>query len=87
MLARLQCAQHLVEAIGMKSNRGKPMNLYMKPEDVAKMRELTAYAAENGRKTSDSLIVRAALRLASGNRAFLNALKEADSQDLRFERD
>ena len=36
MLARLQCAQHLVEAIGMKSNRGKPMNLYMKPEDVAK---------------------------------------------------
>jgi hypothetical protein len=59
----------------------------MRPEDVAKMRDLTAYAAAHGHKTSDSLIVRAVLKLANSNRAFLSALKEADSKDLRFSRE
>ena len=70
-----------------KSTRGKPMNLYMRAEDVAKLRELTAYAASNGLRTSDSLIVRAALRVAGANRAFLSALKDAESGDLRFKRE
>ena len=70
-----------------KSSRGKPMNLYMRAEDVAKLRELTAYAASNGLRTSDSMIVRAALRIASTNRAFLLALKDAEAGDLRFNRD
>jgi len=66
--------------------RGKPMNLYMRADDVAKIRELTAFAAGNGQRTSDSMIVRAALRAASPNRAFLVALKEAEASDLRFNR-
>ena len=70
-----------------KSTRGKPMNLYMRAEDVAKLRELTAYAASNGLRTSDSLIVRAALRVAGANRAFLSALRHAESGDLRFKRE
>jgi hypothetical protein len=69
-----------------KSLRGKPMNLYMRSDDVAKMRELTAYAASNGHRTSDSIIVRAALRAVSANRTFLAALKDAESGDLRFKR-
>jgi hypothetical protein len=69
------------------SLRGKPMNLYMRAEDVAKLRELTAYAASNGLRTSDSMIVRAALRVAGTNRAFLLALKEAEAGDLRFKRE
>jgi hypothetical protein len=66
------------------TTRGKPMNLYMRPDDVAKIRELTAYAAENEQRTSDSKIVRAALRAAKTDRAFLAALKEAESADLRY---
>jgi hypothetical protein len=69
-----------------KSTRGKPMNLYMRAEDTAKMRELTAYAAGNGLRTSDSLIVRAALRATDAGRKFLSALKAAESSDLRFKR-
>jgi hypothetical protein len=69
------------------STRGKPMNLYMRADDVAKMRELTAYAASNGQRTSDSMIVRAALRAVSPSRAFLSALKEAEAGDLRFKRE
>jgi hypothetical protein len=53
-------------------------------DDVAKIRELTAYAAENGQRTSDSKIVRAALRAAKTDRAFLAALKDAESADLRY---
>lgn len=66
---------------------GKPMNLYMRADDVAKMRQLAAYAASNGHHTSDSIIVRAALRLAGANRAFLWALKDAEAGDLRFKRE
>ena len=68
------------------STRGKPMNLYMRADDVAKMRELTAYAASNGHRTSDSMIVRAALRAVTANRVFLLALKDAEAGDLRFKR-
>lgn len=66
---------------------GKPMNLYMRTDDVAKIRELTAYAAEKGQRTSDSKIVRAALRAAKPDRTFLAALKEAESADLRYKRE
>ena len=70
-----------------KSTRGKPMNLYMRADDVTKMRELTAYAASNGQRTSDSMIVRAALRAVGPNRVFLQALKDAEAGDLRFKRE
>ena len=66
------------------ATRGKPMNLYMRPDDVSKIRELTSYAADNKQRTSDSKIVRAALRVAKTDRAFLAALKDAESADLRY---
>ncbi len=69
------------------TTKGKPMNLYMRDDDVSKIRELTAYAAGNGQRTSDSKIVRAALRVAAPNRAFLIALKDAEGSDLRFKRE
>jgi hypothetical protein len=67
-----------------KSKRGKPVNLYLRDSDIARVRELTAFAAAQGERTSDSLIVRAALRVASPGRAFLTALREVASADLRF---
>lgn len=67
-----------------KSKRGKPVNLYLRDSDIARVRELTAFAAGQGERTSDSLIVRAALQIASPGRAFLVALREVASADLRF---
>ena len=67
-----------------KPKRGKPINLYFRDEDRAKVRELTAYLAGEGERTSASLIVRAAVRAASPGRAFLNAYRETAKTDLRF---
>ena len=67
--------------------RGKPVNLYLRDADLAKVRELTAFAAGQGERTSDSLVVRAALLTATPGRAFLTALREAASADLRFNRE
>jgi hypothetical protein len=66
------------------ATRGNPMNLYMRPDDVSKIYALKAFASENEQRTSDSLIVRAALRVAKTDRAFLAALKDAESADLRY---
>jgi hypothetical protein len=66
------------------AKRGKPTNLYLRDADLAKVRELTAFAAGMGERTSDSLIVRAALLTATPGRAFLTALREVASADLRF---
>ena len=66
------------------TKRGKPVNLYLRDTDLAKVRELTAFAAGQGERTSDSLIVRAALLAATPSRAFLTALREVASADLRF---
>lgn len=91
-MVRLQCAQrpnkrnggHGMTTKKKPTRSGKPMNLYMRADDVAKIRELISYAAGNGHRTSDSRIVRACLMAASPNRTFLTALKEAEKGDLRF---
>jgi hypothetical protein len=70
-----------------KSKRGKPVNLYLRDGDVVKVRELMASVASQGERTSESLIVRAAIRAANPGRAFLEAYREAASEDLRFTRD
>lgn len=69
------------------AKRGKPMNLYMRETDITKLRELTAYLADQGERTSDSLIVRAALQAASPGPAFLKAYRQAADADLRFKRE
>lgn len=66
------------------TKRGKPINLYFRDTDLSKVRELTAFAAGQGERTSDSLIVRAALLAATPGRVFLTALREVASADLRF---
>ena len=70
-----------------KIKRGKPTNLYLRDADVARLRELTAYLSEQGERTSDSLIVRAAIRAVSPGPALLRAYREAAAIDLRFRRD
>ena len=68
------------------TKRGKPTNLYLRETDVAKLRELTVYLAEQGERTSDSLIVRAALQAVTPGSVLLKAYREAAAADLRFKR-
>jgi hypothetical protein len=70
-----------------KPKRGKPTNLYLREVDVAKIRELTAFIAGHGDRTSDSLIVRAATHLAAPGPRFLDAYRQVASADLRFKKE
>jgi hypothetical protein len=70
-----------------KAKRGKPVNLYLRDEDVAKVRELTAALAERGERTSDSLIVRAAIHAATPGRAFFESYRQVAAADLRFKKE
>jgi hypothetical protein len=67
--------------------RGKPTNLYMREADITKLRELTAYLAGEGVRTSNSLIARAAIHAATPDRAFLKAYRQVAEADLRFRRE
>ena len=66
------------------SRRGRNVNLYLRDEDVAKIRELSSWVLSKGLRSSDSLIVRAALKVASSDKRFLAAYEEAASVDQRF---
>jgi len=66
------------------AKRGKPTNLYMREAEIAKLRELTAYLASEGERTSNSLIARAAIHAATPGPAFLKAYKRVAEADLRF---
>jgi hypothetical protein len=72
---------------GSITKTGKRVNLYLRDTDVAKMRELNAYAAGQGIRTSDSLIVRATLLATTPGKGFLTALREAAAVDLRFKQE
>ena len=67
--------------------RGRPVNLYLRDSDLAKLRELVSFAAGEGERTSDSLMVRAVLHIATPGRAFLTALQGVSSADLRFKQE
>ena len=69
-----------------KTKRGKPVNLYLREADVAKVRELLAFMAGQGERVSESLIVRAAIQAATPGRLFREAFKQAAGEDLRFRR-
>jgi hypothetical protein len=67
--------------------RGKPVNLYLRDADVAKVRQLMAEVIGQGDRVSESLIVRACIHAASPGRSFLDAYRQAASADLRFKRE
>ncbi|HEY1804944.1 MAG TPA: hypothetical protein VGG45_10740 [Terracidiphilus sp.] len=71
----------------LKVKRGKPVNLYLRDADLNKVRELTAFVAGQGDRTSDSLIVRAAIHAASPGRGFMDVYREVAAADLRFKRE
>lgn len=70
----------------MTTGRGKPMNLYLHPEDTQRIRSLAAYLTGQGFRVSDSQVVKAALRTASADSSLLSAYEQAVTTDQRFKR-
>jgi hypothetical protein len=70
----------------VKTVRGKPVNMYMHPDDVERIRTLAAYLAAQGKRVSDSQVVKAALRVARADSDLLAAFEETLAIDQRFKR-
>ncbi len=68
------------------TGRGKPINLYLHPEDTQRIRSLAAYLTGQGFRVSDSQVVKAALRGASADSSLLSAYEQAVTADQRFKR-
>ena len=68
------------------TGRGKPMNLYLHPEDTQRIRSLAAFLTGQGFRVSDSQVVKAALRVASADSSLLSAYEQAVTADQRFKR-
>ncbi len=70
-----------------QSKRGKPAQFWMHDADRKLLRELAAWLAGQGVRTTDSLVVRAALRLAKPGSALLEAYWQSAKFDGRIKRD
>jgi hypothetical protein len=64
--------------------KGKRVTIFLHEGDRRIIRELMAYLAGQGRRVSESIAIKAALRMAKPGGALLDAHEEAASQDLRF---
>ena len=67
-----------------KSNRGKPAQFWLHDEDRRLVRELAAWLAGQGVRSTDSLVIRAALRTARTGGEFLDAYRHASQLDGRL---
>jgi hypothetical protein len=66
---------------------GKPVQFWMHDEDRMLVRELSAWLAGQGVRPSDSMVIRAALRLAKTGGGLLEAFWQAAKLDGRLKRD
>ena len=65
---------------------GKPINVYVGPEDVQRVRELAAWVESKGHRVSDSQIIKATLIVVKPGKALLDALGDVFAKDLRYRR-
>jgi hypothetical protein len=63
---------------------GKPVQFWLHEEDRRLIRELAAWLAGQGIRPSDSMVVRATLRMAKAGPALLEAYRQAAALDGRF---
>jgi hypothetical protein len=67
-----------------KSKGGKPAQFWLHDEDRRVVRELAAWLAGQGFRSTDSLVIRAALRTAKTGGEFLEAYRHASQLDGRL---
>jgi hypothetical protein len=65
---------------------GKPVQFWMHDEDRKLVRELSAWLAGQGLRTTDSMIIRAVLRQAKTGTSLVEAYWEAAKLDGRLKR-
>lgn len=63
---------------------GSRVTIFLHEGDRRIIQELMAYLAGQGRRVSESIVIKAALRTANPGQALLNAHEEAARQDQRF---
>ena len=71
----------------VEGKRGKPVQFWMHDDDRKLVRELSAWLAGQGVRPSDSMVIRAALRLAKTGSGLLEAYWQAAKLDGRIKRD
>jgi hypothetical protein len=71
-------------ALAKTKGRGQPAQFWFHDEDRALVRELAAWVAGQGIRTTDSLVIRAALRAAKTGPEFLDAYRQASKLDGRL---
>ena len=69
------------------SRMGKPSQFWMHDEDRKLVRELSAWLAGQGIRPTDSMVIRAVLRLAKTGNGLLEAYWQAAKLDGRIKRD
>lgn len=65
---------------------GKPVQFWLHDEDRKLVRELSAWLAGQGIRPTDSMVVRAALRMSKPGSVFLDAYRRASLLDGRLKR-
>lgn len=65
---------------------GRKTSIYLNPEDLKILRELTVWFAGQGRRVNDTLIIRAALRAVQPGNGLLAAYEDASKSDRRYKR-
>jgi len=70
-----------------KSRVGKPVQFWMHDDDRKLVRELSAWLAGQGLRPTDSMVIRAVLRLAKTGNGLIEAYWEAAKLDGRLKRD
>ncbi|WP_031494816.1 hypothetical protein [Bryobacter aggregatus] len=71
------------EAPAKTEKRGAAVQFWLRDEDRQVIRELSAYLAAQGRRSTDSLVIRAALHLAKADANLIRAFEQAQSLDGR----
>jgi hypothetical protein len=70
----------------VKSHKGGPVQFWMHDEDRKLIRELSAWLAGQGIRPTDSMVIRAVLRVAKTGSALLEACEQAAKVDGRLKR-
>jgi hypothetical protein len=93
LLAALQQTPTLTTSVAVPTSApqtarrvGKPVQFWLHEEDRKIVRELAAWLAGQGIRPTDSIVIRAALRLAKPGPALLEAHRQAAALDGRLRR-
>lgn len=81
---RRKAARRAEPAAGSKSRVGKPVQFWLHDEDRQLVRELAAWLAGQGIRTTDTMVIRSVLRMAKTGGELLDAARQTAQLDGRL---